>query len=220
MKNVLYFLLITFLWGCSHKLTDNNEFELKAESEKVNRFWINKRYLNCLEKSSPCSCLYENDDFSMVILNSLNSIETEGHGVENTSHKIYTYKDKKYILFEKDTLQVSFNSEKNLVIGDDQYVTDDDWRDNDYVNQINAGVLKRYDNQVKEVYGNKSLKSLTIYCNPYSGVHYLSLGENCKNEKIIDYKNDSIYIYDFLNSCAPKSIDFKIEKKLLIKFKR
>ena len=188
------------------------------EITSANKYWVNIDYLRCIENNSPCYC-ESYIDKSVLILDSLNVMEIYGIGVESKSYKIYNTQNRHFIVDNNDTIYFHFDKTNMLKMNGKSYISSNKWNNvgERFIDKINGDFFKKkYKNEIKNFKKDK----LFISCNKYYNMHFLSLGTNCKDTYILEYDNDSIFIYDFINKCEGKKINFKFQKKLILKFKQ
>lgn len=193
----------------------------EVNNDKIKKNWINIEYLNCIHNNSPCKCQNSIKN-TAIFLDSFYSMDIVRFEKEPVNYKIYNKNDmEKYIIQDNDTIKLLLNNNiDTLYLGQQTFVSNQKWEEygSKFLDKLNGDVfLKKYGNIIGGIFSKNSIR---IYCNQYLNAMIISNGRGCKSNYILEFSEDSIYIYDFLNSCEGKSLNWKINKKLLISFLR
>ncbi|WMJ72529.1 hypothetical protein RCC89_05050 [Cytophagaceae bacterium ABcell3] len=207
---ILCLYIVFFLLGCS---SVNDEPKIKSN-------WVSLEYLNCIKAKSPCDCLSLISN-SYLIFDSLKSVNVFGQYVEPQFYEIKTINLDPYVVVGGDTVFFKFTDwYDTLWFNNNTFISNDSWEvlNDSFFEKINGDYfVEKYSDHIRGLY---NLDSIRVICNSYSGIHFLKTGKSCKQQDLINYTADSIFVYNFINNCDYKSVNRKLEKELIAAFPR
>lgn len=207
----------------------------KKRTPSIYSNWMSLDYINCLKTDLPCAC-EKSSTYFLISLDTINKFVSLYDGRANYDYNRYSFRmiskhnlevyNKPYsptlikdsidiigqIKIENDTLLFTDPLEKQT-----QFILystgDADGYYKEHINLLNSALTNRgYDNF------NTMLQSelLKCWCNwELDGGINIIFGPD--KDWVLEKKEDELYIYEWINPPSEKTIDLKIEKKLLKK---
>lgn len=212
------FIILAFLQSCKEQKPGLSNPMSPMEQMLEGRFWVSEDYLSCLETSLPKNCISEK--FYAISFMDKDAFEGYSDNVEQSYIEIKIQDKDIFYLNNNDTIKLEIINDK-LKIGKDTYVCDKSWKfleDINFISSINAN--RFYDKYDKQLPGNFIKDSMEINYNPYYNIHFLKIGRNCNDLKIIKDSLGFYYVYRLLNGCDSKDINATFDKEFILKIRK
>jgi hypothetical protein len=218
----------------AHCFAQNGNTKKRAPTIYAN--WISVEYLNCLKTELPCECEKWGEPF-LIDLDTTKRFALLYNGQTNYDYYGYNFNIISPDYFElydeqdspaslNDTVKVigsiKINSDTLLLkehscrpIKFSLYATGDNHGYvNEHIELVNSALAARGYNNLNKLLHADSLK---CFCNWEFGGINLVWGD--RGHWILEKKENQLLIYQWTNPPAEKTVDLKIKKKLLKKFK-
>lgn len=231
MSYVLFLMFLPFVSCQTGEQTTNQKSEVKdLEVLSIeSKYWVSELYLKCIKENLPCECTSQ-VEFSLLVYDrktsNINIYDYRG-GFEELSVKDLS--DDKYEVYTSLNSPIPFFRMEILIdtlflIKDDikfKYVYSpylEEYNERDLVGQLNMKIFN--DKLINEEDGITQKLQITestcFYCNEELGrVNLVSTKNDCENMLILESKDGSVLIYDYLNSCDSKTYPVDLKKKLM-----
>lgn len=235
MKNDLTKMFQCFIW-IYLMIVGLNSFGQDHESKSNN--WISLSYVKCLEKELPCEC-QKKEEHSLINLDTIAGYLTLYNGLiydpdsyklkrkgSNTFEVYYTkyvtesYKDIDFVVgilqIISDSLSFIDNktTNKTIFIRYGKYGDEYKAYTNEHIRLLNKALTKRNYTTLE-----KTLQADSLGCNCNPELNIINLIWSRKKAWILEQSNDTLFIYKWINIPDTKTLDLKIEKKLVDKYK-
>jgi hypothetical protein len=223
MRKLLTIYLVLFsgiyiLVSCSSNKDNSAIKNIKTDKSQNINCWVNVNYISCLNSNSIKQC---NTKIDNVVL----FTDTDKHVWIECYNEYCVFdilKDKKkysFITYDSISYSLDFINKDSLLLDNELYVTSESWNSLgfEFLSKINGDIfLKKYKKHLKKIY--LAADTVFVSYNPFKKVYFLKNTRGCEEMYIVNYKNDSVFIYDFPEKCIPLTSEREARKKLVIKF--